>query len=86
MRPGEISGPIETQDPQHIFIMKLEDKSARSMKSLSQLQRQLERAINLERRKAAADRLDAELAGQAKLAQTGKFVDLCLERIYRMNN
>ncbi|MHC4477209.1 MAG: peptidylprolyl isomerase [Planctomycetota bacterium] len=29
MRPGEISGPIETQDPQHIFIMKLEDKSAR---------------------------------------------------------
>ncbi|MHC4867330.1 MAG: hypothetical protein ACYTEX_24925 [Planctomycetota bacterium] len=66
--------------------MKLEDKSARTMKSLSQLQRQLERAINLERRKAAADQLDAELTEQAELAQTGKFVDLCLERIYRMNN
>jgi hypothetical protein len=79
---GQIAGPIETKAVDHIFIMRLEEKRLKTTRSLSEVQRQLENKIKYDRRKAAADEIDANLAEYAQLAQTDEFVELCLEEIY----
>jgi hypothetical protein len=79
---GQIAGPIETKAGDHIFVMRLEEKRLKTTMSLSEVQRQLENKIKYDRRKVAADEIDANLAEYAQLAQTEEFVELCLEEIY----
>jgi parvulin-like peptidyl-prolyl isomerase len=86
IQPGQVAGPIETETADHIFIMKLEERRRKTARSLAQVQRQLENRIMLKHRTAAADKIDADLAKQAQLAQTNEFIDICLERIYRVSN
>jgi len=85
-QPGDIIGPIETEGKDHIFIMKLEEKSAKTFKPFKNVQRQIVEKIILDRRRQAADELDTKLAQQVALGERHKFIDFCLEEIYRSNN
>jgi peptidyl-prolyl cis-trans isomerase SurA len=84
MTPGQVAGPIE--EGEHIFIMKLEEKKAKSFEPLENIQKKLETKIIFDRRKKAVDEFSAKLVQQAALNERGKFTDFCLEKIYRMCN
>jgi peptidyl-prolyl cis-trans isomerase SurA len=84
IEPGQIAGPIET--PEHIFIMKLEEKQPASYEPFEKVQRQVENKVLSEQRSEVVDRLEARLREQAGLGKTDEFVDFCLEKIYQMNN
>jgi len=85
IEPGQTAGPIESEAKDHIFLMKLDYKHPKSYKPLAQVQRQLRRKISAERRKQAFQEVEAEFIRQAALCINDKFVDFCLEKIYRMS-
>lgn len=84
IKPGQIAGPIKAGE--HIFIMKLEDKRARSFEPFEDVQSQVEAQIFSERRKKAVDEFSAELVEQAVLAEKDAFIDFCLREICRICN
>lgn len=83
MEPGQVAGPIETKNPTHVFIMKLEDKQPKTYEPFEQVQREMEGRIAFERRLQAAAEIDAKLAQRVRLEQSAEFIDFCLEKIYR---
>jgi peptidyl-prolyl cis-trans isomerase SurA len=85
MKPGQISGPIETDPPNHIFIMKLVAKKNTKTIPLREVQRHVEEQLVYERRQQATFDLDVKIENRAELAQTDEFIDLCLDRIYKIN-
>ena len=84
MEPGGVAGPIKTLE--HIFIMKLEQKQKKGYRPLREVQDVVAQHIVIDRRREALTRLDAEVAQQASLADTDRFVDYCLEEFYRKAN
>jgi len=84
MEPGQVAGPIVTR--QHIFIMKLEEKQIAGYERFEQVQDLVEERILLDRRKEDIDKVNAGIKLEAKLSRTDKFVDFCLEKIYRISN
>jgi hypothetical protein len=80
IEPGEVVGPIVTR--QHIFIMKLQEKQIAGYEPFVNVQELVEQKILLDRRDEVFDKLNAEIRWQAKLSNTDKFVDFCLEKIY----
>jgi len=80
LNEGEIGGPIQV--PGHFFIMKLEKKREKSYLPLTEVQDQVEQRIRVDRRRAALERLSAEVAAQAAVADTGPFLDDCLRRLH----
>jgi len=84
IKPGQIAGPIEVSE--HIFIMKLEDRRAKSFEPFEKVQSQVEAKIIFDRRKKVIDELSAKLAQQAALSKKDEFIDFCLEEIYQMSN
>jgi peptidyl-prolyl cis-trans isomerase SurA len=83
IEPGRIAGPIET--PEHIFIMKLEEKQSAGYEPFEKVQRQVEDKVLSEQRNEVINRLEARLREQAGLGKTDEFVDFCLEKIYQMS-
>ncbi|MBN1391262.1 MAG: peptidylprolyl isomerase [Sedimentisphaerales bacterium] len=83
MEAGQIAGPIEAGE--HIFIIKLEEKKPKSYEPLEKVQREVEAKINFDRRKKAADELSANLMQQTALTEKDRFLDFCLEKIYRLS-
>ncbi|UCD49690.1 MAG: hypothetical protein JSW27_19420 [Phycisphaerales bacterium] len=81
---GSVAGPIDV--PGHAFIMKLEKKRERAYQPLADVQEQVEERIRTERRVEALRRLDEDVAAQTGVADTGPFLDDCLERLYRTAN
>ncbi|MHC4418021.1 MAG: peptidylprolyl isomerase [Planctomycetota bacterium] len=81
--PGQIAGPIEKGG--HFFIMRLEEKQAKSCQPLEEVQEQLEARIMLQRRKAAIEEFNRKLVEQAQVGERAGFVDFCLEEIYRLS-
>ena len=81
MKPGDVAGPIETLD--HIFIVKLERKQEKGYRPYAEVQDQVEEQIRRDRHRAAMEQLNAEVAQQVSLADTSRFVDYCLESLYR---
>jgi parvulin-like peptidyl-prolyl isomerase len=81
MKVGDVAGPIEALD--HIFIMKLEQKQEKGYRPLTEVQDRVEERIMLDRRRAALKQLDTEISQQAAVGNTDRFLDYCLERIYR---
>lgn len=77
---GQVAGPIEVEP--RIFIMKLEQKRQEGYQPLSTVQDAVERQIVLEREGAVLQELAAEVAQQAATADTDRFIDHCLERLY----
>jgi len=84
MEPGQIAGPIGAGE--RIFIVKLEEKQTASFEPLEKVQKQVEMQIALERQKKVVDELVAQLAKQAAIGEQDKFIDFCLEEIYRRSN
>jgi parvulin-like peptidyl-prolyl isomerase len=82
--PGQIAGPIEAGG--HIFIMKLLEKQEEIIEPFEKVQDQLEARINLERRKRALDEFGSKLIQQATYSDRERFINFCLEKIYRMSN
>jgi hypothetical protein len=81
IEPGEIAGPIVA--PGRFFVMKLEQKQAKRYRPLADVQEQVEARIRADRRAEALQALDAEIAEQAEMASTERFVTDCLGRLYR---
>ena len=84
IKQGEVAGPIVTK--QHIFIMKLEEKQIAGYEPFEDVQELVREKILLDRQNEATEKLYAEIRWQAKLSNTDKFVDFCLEKIYRISN
>ena len=84
MEPGDVTGPIVTK--QHIFIMKLEEKQIAGYEPFEDVQDLVKQKILLDRRSEVVDKLNADIRREAKLSNTDKFVDFCLEKIYRISN
>jgi hypothetical protein len=93
IQPGQVAGPIEAGEPsssegggEHIFIMKLEEKRPKSFQPLENIQKEVEAKIIFDRRKEAVDELSSKLVQQTTLNERDKFIDFCLEKIYRLSN
>jgi len=84
MEAGEVAGPIVTK--QHIFIMKLEEKQIAGYEPFEDVQDLVKEKILLDRQNEVIDKLNTEIRREAKLSRTDKFVDFCLEKIYRISN
>jgi parvulin-like peptidyl-prolyl isomerase len=82
MRVGQVAGPIDA--PGRVFLMKVEAKQDQGYQPMGEVQDQVREEILRERRKAALDELEAEIAQQVVGADTTQFVDYCLDRIYRL--
>ena len=81
---GEVVGPIVTK--QHIFIMKLEEKQIAGYEPFEDVQELVEQKILLDRRNEVVGKLNSEVKRQANLSRTDKFIDFCMEKIYRISN
>jgi hypothetical protein len=82
--PGQIASLVVT--PEHVFIMKLEEKQSAGYEPFEKMQRQVRYKINFDRRDEVADRVNAGLMQQVELSKTDEFVDFCLEKIYQVRN
>jgi parvulin-like peptidyl-prolyl isomerase len=83
IEPGQLAGPIVAGD--HIFIMELVEKKAKSFQPLEDVQKEVEAEITFDRQKKAADEFSDNLARQVTLAEKDRFENFCLERIYRLS-
>lgn len=77
---GQVAGPIEAGE--HIFIMKLEEKQAKTFEPFEKVQKEIEARIIFERRLKAIEEFNKKLAEQAQIGEREKFIDFCLEQIY----
>ena len=81
IQPGQIAGPVEV--PDHIFIMKLEEKTPESYEPLEAVQDRVKEKIVADRRERAFEELNTKVMEQAAIIPTDKFVDFCLEQVYQ---
>ena len=81
MTPGQVAGPIEV--PEHVFVMKLEEKQTGSVEPLDKVQKQIEERILYERRKKVIDEITEKLIQKISLNEKEKFMDYCAEQIYK---
>lgn len=84
MRIGQVAGPIDA--PGRVFLMKVEAKQDQGYRPLSEVQDQVREGIQRDRRRAALEELENEIARQVVGADTAEFVDYCLERLYRLSH
>jgi len=82
--PGQIASLVVT--PEHVFIMKLEEKQSAGYEPFEKVQEQVRKKINFDRRSEVVDRVNAGLMQQVELSKTDEFVDFCLEKIYQVRN
>jgi len=83
IKPGQIA---VVATPEHIFIMKLEEKQPEGYEPFEKVQRLVRNKIMVDRQNEVFRRLNARLLEQAGLSRTDEFIDFCLEKIYRMLN
>jgi hypothetical protein len=86
LEPGDISGPIETLQQSHIFIMKLVEKHQKGHEPLEKVQREVEAKIVSDRRKESQDKILTRLRRQAENELSDEFTEFCLQNIYERNN
>ena len=82
--PGQIASLVVT--PEHVFIMKLEEKQSVDYEPFEKVQEQVRKKIVLDRRSEVVDRVNAGLMQQVELSKTDEFIDFCLEKIYQVRN
>ena len=85
LKPGDISGLIETTQQKHIFIMKLEEKHSKGYEPFEKVQKEVEAKIISDRRKQAQDKIRAKLIRQAEHELSNEFTEFCLQKIYLMS-
>jgi parvulin-like peptidyl-prolyl isomerase len=81
MQQGQVAGPLEA--PGRFFIIKVEEKQERGYQPLDEVQEEVRKEILYKRRLQVLEELDAEVEQQIAVADTGRFVDYCLEQFYR---
>jgi len=81
MEVGEVSAVIENDG--HFFIMKLENKQQAGYKAFEEVQENIEREIQLNRRMYRYEMLILKLINQANITDMDDFVDFCIEAAYR---
>ncbi|MDH4240926.1 MAG: peptidyl-prolyl cis-trans isomerase [Phycisphaerae bacterium] len=86
LEAGEISGPIETPQQSHIFIMKLQEKHPKGYEPFEKVQREVEATIISDRRKQAQDKILTRLSRQAENELSDEFAEFCLQKIYERNS
>ncbi len=84
LSPGQITGPIEAEG--HIFIMKLEEKRLKDYELFEEVQQQVKRRIIADRRREIINKLNAKMMQQRELEDKDKFIDFCIQKIYRISN
>ena len=84
MEAGEVAGPIVTKE--HIFIMKLQEKQIAGYEPFDDVQELVKQKVLSDRRGEVINQLNSEIRREAKLSRTDKFVDFCLEKIYRISS
>jgi len=82
MRIGQVAGPIDA--PGRVFLMKVEARQDQGYQPLSEVQDRLRDEILRDRRRAALEELETEIRTQVANVDTSRFVDYCLERLYRL--
>jgi hypothetical protein len=89
IEPGQTAKLAVTKENtlDRIFIMKLEDKQSAGYEPFDdvEVQRKVRNIVILDRRNDALNKLYAGFMRQAKLGRTDRFVDFCLEEIYRIS-
>jgi parvulin-like peptidyl-prolyl isomerase len=78
---GQIADLIVT--PEHLFIMKLEERHSDSYEPFEKVQMQVREKINSDRRINDVSKVNAELLRHAEMGETDEFIDFCLEKIYQ---
>ncbi len=81
IEPGQIADLIVT--PEHVFIMKLEEKKPDSHEPFEKVQMQVGEKVIFDRRKEVVTKINAELLQQVELGKTTEFIEFCLEKIYQ---
>jgi len=83
---GEVAGPIETQEKDHIFIMKLEERQADGFEPFEKVQSEVEAKLRRKRRMQAIDKFITKLMRQAWISNIEEFANLCVLEIYKQAN
>lgn len=82
--PNEVAELIKT--PEHIFIMKLEQKQLGGYEPFENVQGYVRQAVILSRQNELLAKLNAIVQQQADLGQTDEFIEFCLEQIHQICN
>jgi len=82
--PNQVAELIKT--PEHIFIMKLEQKQSAGYEPFEKVQGYVRQAVLVDRQNELLDKLNAIVQQQADLGQTDEFIDFCLEQIHQISN
>ena len=84
IEPGQIAGPIEAGE--HVFIMKLIEKRAKSVEPFEKVQREVEAKVDFDHRRRTVDEFGIKLTQQAAIGKRDEFIDFCVEKICQMSN
>jgi len=80
MEPGQLAKPIQIQN--HIFIMKLQEKTEYNVQSFEEVQQELESTIRVNQQRQAIDRLSQKIAGEVAIPNRELFLRFCLQELY----
>jgi hypothetical protein len=72
--------------PEHIFIMKLQQKQLAGYEPFEYVQGYVRQAVLYDRQNELLEKLNAIVQQQADLGQTDEFIDYCLEQIHQICN
>jgi hypothetical protein len=84
IEPNQVTESIKT--PEHIFIMKLEQKQTAGYEPFENVQGYVRQAVLYDRQNELLNKLNAIVQQQADLGQTDEFIDFCLEQIHKICN
>ncbi|MHC4757039.1 MAG: peptidylprolyl isomerase [Planctomycetota bacterium] len=80
MQPGQLAEPIQTNE--HIFIMKLEEKTEYHIEPFEKVQQQIESGIRIAQQRQALDQLSREIASEVAVPNKETFLTFCLQKLY----
>ena len=80
MQPGQLAEPIQIEN--HIFIIKLEQKTEYNVQSFEEVQQQLESTLAVTQQRQAIDRLSQKIASDVAIPNRELFLRFCLQELY----
>jgi parvulin-like peptidyl-prolyl isomerase len=80
MQSGQLAEPIRTDE--HIFIIKLQQKTEYQVEPFEKVQRQIESRLALEQQRKAIDHLSQQIAKEVAIPNKEAFLNFCLQKLY----
>jgi hypothetical protein len=77
---GQLAEPISTNE--HIFIMKLEQKTEYNVQSFEDVQQEIESRLKLAQQRQALDKMSREIAKEVAIPNKERFLNFCLQKLY----